>query len=58
MFQNSNSMEANQLAVLQAWPRIWTLDYEEQIQLGVRAGLQLGASELQVQSSNHSSTDS
>ena len=51
-------MEANQLAVLQAWPRIWTLDYQEQIQLGVIAGLQLGASELQVQSSNHSSTDS
>ena len=37
MFKNSNSMEANQLAVLQAWPRIWTLDYQEQIHLGVRA---------------------
>ena len=58
MVKNPNSIEANQLAVLQAWPRIWTLDYQEQIQLGVRAGLQLGASELQVQSSNHSSTDS
>ena len=49
MVKNSNSMEANQLAVLQAWPRIWTLDYQEQIQLGVRAGLELGASELQLQ---------
>ena len=33
---------------LQAWPRIWTWDYHEQIQLAVRAGLQLEASKLQV----------
>ena len=31
-------------------------DYREQIQLAVRAGLELGASELQVQCSNRSST--
>ena len=30
---------------LQAWPRIWTRDYREQIQLVVRAGLEQGASE-------------
>ena len=41
---------------LQAWPRIWTRDYREQMQLAVRAGLEFGASELQVQSSNHSAT--
>ena len=29
---------------LQAWPRIWTRGYREQIQLAVRAGLELGAS--------------
>ena len=39
---------------LQAWSRIWTWDYREQIQLAVRAGRQLGASELQVQRSNRS----
>ena len=38
---------------LQAWPRIWTRDYREQIQLAVRAGLELGASDLQVQRFNH-----
>ena len=31
-------------------------DYREQIQLAVRAGLKLGASDLQVQRSNHSAT--
>ena len=41
---------------LQAWPRIRTRDYREQIQLVVRAGLELGASELQVQRSNRSAT--
>ena len=39
---------------LQAWSRIWTRDYREQIQLAVRARLELGASELQIQRSNHS----
>ena len=42
---------AHQLAILQAWPRIWTLDYQEQIQLAVRVGLELRASKLQVQRS-------
>ena len=37
-------------------PMIWTRDYREQIQLQVRAGLEHGASELQVQRSNHSAT--
>ena len=41
---------------LHAWSRIWTWDYREQIQLAVRAGLELGASKLQVQRSNHSAT--
>ena len=52
----SEQMEANQLAILQAWSRIWTRDYREQIQLAVRAGLELGASESQVQRSNLSAT--
>ena len=41
---------------LQAWSRIWTRDYLEQNQLAVRVGLDLGASELQVQRSNGSAT--
>ena len=32
---------AKQWAILQAWPRIWTQDYREQIQLAVGAGLEL-----------------
>ena len=44
------------MAILQAWPRIYSQDYREQIQLAVRAGLELGASELHVQRSNHSAT--
>ena len=34
---------AKQWAILQAWPRIWTQDYREQIQLAVGAGLELEA---------------
>ena len=34
---------------LQVCSRIWTWDYREQIQLAVRTGLELGASEFQVQ---------
>ena len=46
---------ASQLAIYNhGRPRIWTQDYREQIQLAVRAGLELGASGLQVQRSNHS----
>ena len=39
------------MAILEAWPRICTLDYHEQIKLAVRAGLELRASKLQVQCS-------
>ena len=46
--KNPNWSEANQLAVI-TWPRIWTRDYREEIQLVIRAGLELEASELQVQ---------
>ena len=38
MVKNPNWWEGNQLAILQAWWRIWTPNYQEQIQL---AGLQL-----------------
>ena len=41
---------------LQVWLRIWTWDYHEQIQLVVRAGLELRVSALQVQLSNHPAT--
>ena len=41
---------------LQAWLRVWTRDYGKQIQPAVRVGLELGASELQVQRSHHSAT--
>ena len=54
--KNPNWLEANQLAILQVWPRICTRDYQEQIHLAVRARLQLGASELHVQRSNQSVT--
>ena len=38
MVKNPNWLEVNQLAILQAWWRIWTSNYQEQVQL---AGLQL-----------------
>ena len=38
MIENPNRKEANQLAILQAQWRIWTRNYQEQIQL---AGLEL-----------------
>ena len=56
MVKNANWPEANQLANLQAWPRIWTRNYREQIQLEVRESLEHRASELQVQRSNRSAT--
>ena len=49
MDKNPNWKEVNQLAILQAWPRIWTLDRQKQIQLAVRVGIELRAFELQVQ---------
>ena len=44
------------MAILQAWPRIgiWIRDNREQIQPAVRAGLELGVSEIQVHRSNSS----
>ena len=50
--KNPNWPEAKQAGYLQAWSRIWTQDYHEQIQLAVREGLELGTSKLQVQRSN------
>ena len=47
--KNPNWPDAAPAGYLQAWPRIWTRDYREQIQLAVRAGLELGDSELKVQ---------
>ena len=53
--KNSNWPEINQLAI---YKRGWGFDrdYREQIQLAVRVGFELGASELQVQRSNLSTT--
>ena len=56
MVKNPNWWEANHLAILQEWPRIWTRDCREQIQLAVRVGLKLGAYELQVQRSHNLDT--
>ena len=42
------------ITILQVWPKIRTQDYHEQIQLAVGAGLERGASRLQVWCSNHS----
>ena len=44
----TSSRRSNQFAIsLVAWPRIRPLDYSKQIQLAVRAGLELKASGLQ-----------
>ena len=51
--KSPNWPEANQLAI---YKQPWTRDHREQIQLADRAGLELGASELQVRPSNHSAT--
>ena len=51
--KNLNWPDANQLAIYKRDQGIWTRDYREQIQLAVRAGLELGALKLQVQRSNH-----
>ena len=56
MVKNPNWFEANQLFILQVWPRTWTPDYRVQIQLVLRMGLELWTSELQVQCFNHSAT--
>ena len=44
--QESQQAGGKPAGYLQAWSRIWTRDYREQIQLAVRAGLELGASKL------------
>ena len=49
--KNPNWPEANQIAILQAWSRIWTLVYQKQIQLAVRARIKYGAPGLQFQGS-------
>ena len=55
--KNPNWLEADQLVILHAWPRIWSRDYREQIQQAVRVGRDLEASEIQVQHCcNHSAT--
>ena len=41
----SQMAEGKPAGYLQAWPRILTRDYREQIQVVVRAGLEQGASE-------------
>ena len=47
--KNPKWPEANQLAIYKRdRVRIWTREYREQIQLAVREGLELGASELKV----------
>ena len=54
--KDSKWRQIKPVGYLQAWSRICTRDYSEQIQLVVRAGLELGASESQVQRSNRSTT--
>ena len=57
MVRKSQPVGGKPAGYLQEWPRIWlTWDWQEQIQLAFRAGLELGASELQVQRPNHSTT--
>ena len=53
--KNPNWPETNQLAIYDRG-RGFDRDYREQIQLAVRVGLELGASELQVQRTNRSAT--
>ena len=52
MIKNPSWQEVNQLTISQAWKR--TRDYREQIQKAAMVGLELGASGLRVQLSNHS----
>ena len=41
---------------LQAWPKIWTLDNQEQIQQVARVGLVPGTARLQVRRTDHLAT--
>ena len=54
--QESQLLGGRPVGYVQAQPRSWTRDYLEQIQLVVRAGLELGISRFQVRRSNHSAT--
>ena len=56
MVKNTNWLEVNQLDIFTSVAEDLNSDYGEQIQHAVRAGLELGASELQVQCPNHSAT--
>ena len=51
--KNTNWPEANQLAI---YKRGRGFELETQLHVAAKAGLELGASELQVQGSNHSAT--
>ena len=55
-FKNPNWPEANQLSIYEHGGEFLARDYREQVQLAVLAGLELRASDLQVQFSNHSAT--
>ena len=44
--------EGKSVGHLQAWPRSWTRDYREQIQLAVSAGIEPRASRLQAHPPN------
>ena len=54
--KNLNWPEANQLAIYKRGRGFELVTTVKRIQLAVRAGLELGASELQVQHSKHSAT--
>ena len=53
---NPDCSGATKSAISQAWSRIRTRGYRQQIQLAIKAGFELGVSRLYVQRSNHSAT--
>ena len=54
--KNPNWLEAASVGYLQAWPRIWTRDDQEQIQQLARAGLEPGTAGLRVRRADNSAT--
>ena len=54
--KNPNWLEAAPVGYLQAWPRIWTRDDQEQIQQVARAGLEPGTAALRVRRADNSAT--
>ena len=54
--KNPNWLEAAPVGYLQAWPRIWTWDEQEQIQQLARAGLEPGTAGLRVRRADNSAT--